>query len=445
MNKIFYFLAIIGMFLISCSDKSPTGPSSPPINDFHWTKSQSPLLIKGCFTVPQGDTLVIEPGVEVRFKSSDWVYDFYISDLKVGMLHVKGKLIAEGTETEPITFIRDGKGESFWGGIFIDSTGTEQNRLQFCNIEYSYKTIYDNMKGALSFYYSEGIVDHCNFLYNSSSDICCLKNTNISINNCRIDSYISWGGKISIYCNNNSICNIIGNTLLGPEYGIKCCNSSEVIISENIIKNYYYYGICCNNYNNGNIEIRNNSIEHCNQGIKCHWTGSPLIVNNIIKNNWNYGIFCVCSSPCITSNLIIENDNGVYIDSSNPPLIVNNTISNNNSGLLCSYGNSVLINSILWGNNAAFSFESDQNNVHISYSLIQGTSLPSQVYNDGNNIMNQDPLFLNAANEDYQLQADSPCINVGNDEVENLPEIDILGNPRISGTSIDIGAYEYQE
>jgi len=446
MKKYILLIILIILLILSCTKNSPTGPSSPSADDMHWTKSQSPIYIKDCFVVPKGDTLVIDPGVEVIFKSSDWVYDFYINDLKVGMLHIKGKLLAEGTEEEPITFAReDDKGGSFWGGIFIDSTLTEQNRLQYCNIEYSFKSTYDNMRGALSFYCSEGIIDNCYFLNCSSSDICCLENTNVDIYNCTIDSYISWGGKLAIYCSNNSICKIVGNTLLGPEYGIKCSDHSEVMISENIIKNYYYYGICCNNYNGANIEIRNNIIEHCETGIKCHWTGSPNILNNIIKNNWNYGIYSICSNPYITSNLIIENDNGIYIQSNTPSLIVNNTIANNNSGFLCYDGSSILINSVLWDNDEAYVFMTDQNDVYISYSLIQGISLPSQVHNEGNNLMNQDPLFVDETNGNYELQDGSPCINAGNDEVENLPETDILGNPRFSGTSIDMGAYEFQE
>ncbi len=59
------------------------------------------------------------------------------------------------------------------------------------------------------------------------------------------------------------------------------------------------------------------------------------------------------------------------------------------------------------------------------------------------NILNTDPLFV--GNEDYRLQVNSPAIDAGDKSF--LPDTiltDLLGNPRITGSSIDIGAYEYQ-
>ena len=52
-------------------------------------------------------------------------------------------------------------------------------------------------------------------------------------------------------------------------------------------------------------------------------------------------------------------------------------------------------------------------------------------------------LLTNIALEDFRLQAGSPCIDAGTLDALGLPELDFEGGPRVSGASVDIGAYEF--
>jgi hypothetical protein len=54
-----------------------------------------------------------------------------------------------------------------------------------------------------------------------------------------------------------------------------------------------------------------------------------------------------------------------------------------------------------------------------------------------------DPVFVNLDAGDFHLQSNSPCINSGNNAyVSGTNDLD--GNPRITGGTVDIGAYEFQ-
>jgi hypothetical protein len=54
-------------------------------------------------------------------------------------------------------------------------------------------------------------------------------------------------------------------------------------------------------------------------------------------------------------------------------------------------------------------------------------------------------MFVDSANGDYHLGAGSPAINAGDGSVPNLPMTDLDGNPRVVGSKVDIGAFEFQQ
>lgn len=58
------------------------------------------------------------------------------------------------------------------------------------------------------------------------------------------------------------------------------------------------------------------------------------------------------------------------------------------------------------------------------------------------NLNNKDPLFAGEWQEKHVLISSSPCQNTGNNNAPSLPTIDLMGNVRIQGGVVDMGAYE---
>ncbi len=176
-------------------------------------------------------------------------------------------------------------------------------------------------------------------------------------------------------------------------------------------------------------------------------------------------VFVFQGNAELASNLIAENDGGLGGFQSTFSA-VNNTIVNNNallgglSGGMIIYQSTVdtLANNIFSGNEGYHIYEYlstftvsynnfNNNDRGILYKLKSDGS-PSYYtsvqsfnalsYADNNFAVS--PSFESAS---YALTEDSKLVDSGNDSVE-LPTFDVMGNDRISGNTVDIGAYEYQ-
>ena len=107
---------------------------------------------------------------------------------------------------------------------------------------------------------------------------------------------------------------------------------------------------------------------------------------------------------------------GVQVKDVSTTSVYGNTIVDSDIGLHCyekiaDTGGGQITNSynnILWNNGAAITIETNSILV-VNYTDTGGTNWPGL----GN--LNADPLFLNAAQRDYRLQPDSPCLGTGRD------------------------------
>jgi len=135
------------------------------------------------------------------------------------------------------------------------------------------------------------------------------------------------------------------------------------------------------------------------------------------------------------------------------PYILNNTITNTGysketfRGISCGeYSSPEICNTIINGFRDNLYICDEGSHPTIAYSFIQSDTLPAGCIDGGHNILGStlDPMFVDEENNNCQLQPNSPCINAGCNNAPDLSDTDILGNPRISGPAVDIGAYEYQ-
>ena len=92
----------------------------------HWTKSNSPYVVTGNVVVPEGETLVIDPGVHVQFKG-----EFY--------MQVEGSIQAVGTESDRIKIYGVGDGVDKWTGIRV--SGDNGSVFDFVDIYDSYRAV----------------------------------------------------------------------------------------------------------------------------------------------------------------------------------------------------------------------------------------------------------------------------------------------------------------
>jgi PKD repeat protein len=178
--------------------------------------------------------------------------------------------------------------------------------------------------------------------------------------------------------------------------------------------------------------------------VYCYYSSSPTFTNCTISDNWTGGfgggICCTYnSSPTMSSCTIMSNTasyGGAVECYENSMPVLNNTILWGNTGSL---GNQIYTNGVMCAVTLNFcGYANGANDIAGS-----GTLTP-------NNCINLDPLFVDAANGDYRLQATSPCIDAGNNSyIPAGVTTDLDGNPRIvdgnnDGTAtVDLGAYEY--
>ena len=171
-------------------------------------------------------------------------------------------------------------------------------------------------------------------------------------------------------------------------------------------------------------------------------------LDNTLSGNQGYsiggGIYATGTQATINNCLIAGNTStvqggGIYCFLQSGT-ILNCTIANNYStmggGISIGSNGISIVNTIVWGNGGS-QIQPGPTPPAITYSTIEGglyASIPTNAATD--------PRFVDSANGNYHLSAQSPCVNSGNSAVIGIVATDLDGLPRVVGPTIDRGSDE---
>jgi hypothetical protein len=297
---------------------------------YDWNVANSPYIITQNYVVNAGDTLLIQPGVKVRFADNT-------------SLIVRGTLIALGTKTDSISFVSNtGTARGLWQGIDIKNTLGGNASFGYCNISNAFSAINEeccgggkdkikntrftsNTIGLSGYTGSATPVDSCYFGNNSNG----ITQGDKSVNHCIFDNNdygLNSTERVSV--SNSTFTNhteaalyggrgaLVNCTITNNNTGVKSFFEGFTIKKCNISNNQV--GIELGNYDgyvaqvdssticsNVKYNVRNNSNSDVNLYTNCWCNADSTTVENLIYDGWdnlslglvNYTLF---SSNCVT-------------------------------------------------------------------------------------------------------------------------------------------------
>jgi len=327
----------------------------------HWTLAGSPYNIQGNVQVPDGATLIIDPGVTVAFQTS--------STLR---MKVNGCVLAIGTPSQPI-YITASNHTTGFGGFRFDSLAASNDTSKFiyCNIQYGMDAPTPYINGGAFYFssWSKAIISYCTIENcqapngNGGAIYCSAASPVITNDTISNNSTANYGGAIYIqndtnetiaYCtmSNNSSqqggaiygtgvtnaginnCSITYNTASSGGGGVLCYLGTMTSVNNNNISfntissgstagGLYLGGITATSVDHNTITYNTvpNAFEGGGGGVDIDGSGGPSVITSFSYNNVSYNTLGVdCAGA------------GIYLYQCTVTTMAYDTISNNNAG-----------------------------------------------------------------------------------------------------------------
>jgi parallel beta-helix repeat protein len=255
------------------------------VNGERLSIADSPYFMSCDLMLPKGQTLTIDPGVEIFIEGR---YKF----------RLLGRLISDGTAQQPVVFssASESPKRGDWLGLIFEAGGDEGTELRYTTVSYA--------RWGVNISQRDAIIDHCTIVNTDSVGVLCDNFAAPVISYCNFEN----NAVASILCQFNSSPTINNCTITGGEgYGIYARESSRPKIYNNVIDRVSTNAIRLENLSNA--EIINNTFARSGYfGLSCVNNSSPDVINNIFYTNGDelrggVGIFAVeFSRPVIEYN-----------------------------------------------------------------------------------------------------------------------------------------------
>lgn len=256
---------------------------------------------------------------------------------------------------------------------------------------------------------------------------------NLSFDSVIFDGGICWGGRGALFIKgNNNI--IISNCIFRGIIGARALNLS------------YYNSTWEDTIRITNCRFENNKPDTANPiyntaGGGCRIFSNRrvvLVTNCLFDNNDANGFMCFNSQVWMNNCTFVNNSNESQLDA-----------------LLVAGSDFYMYNCLMYNNYSTTIwvcyFEYDDAELYVYNSLLENgeecitLSGDATLYYDSTNI-DKDPIFTGIGSNPYQIDYGSPCIDKGTLDLPpflKIPEYDLAGNPRVVGSTIDMGCYEW--